>query len=255
MVAWKKVLPVLALGAFAFLVVVPAAFADSFSFSVSGSTQISLNSPNDNYWGDYETRADAFGTTSVVHAVVPNVGDLLEITNDSFYVPVGSTITSASLELILPTGVVNGTSQLANVTSERLPPPDPGNPTHTAPTFANPGTASLNPFSFVNGRGGSNGVFDLLNVPVVSGNEISTGDLSLELTGASGQLAALVATQGFNYAGYVDGTGEVDLPYTLELVGTYTPAACTPEPSGLVLLATGVLAMLAAAWYRRTASC
>jgi len=35
-------------------------------------------------------------------------------------------------------------------------------------------------------------------------------------------------------------------------VGTYTPAA-TPEPSAVVLLGTGMLALMAGAWWRRNA--
>jgi hypothetical protein len=253
MVSFKRVLPVLVLtmAAVSLLLVVPTAFADSFSFSVSGSTQINLNSPNDNFWGDYETHVDGPGTTSEVGVGAPSVSGALALTNLSFFLPAGSTITSSSMEFILPTTAVEGTS-VAFIASEHLPPPNPNDPTQIAPTFVNPGTATLNPFGFVNGRGGDNGIFDLTDeVPVVNGNEISTGDVSLEFTGASGSMEAIVATQGYNYAGYVDASGEVNIPYTLEVVGTYT---VTPEPSGMVLLGTGMLALMGSAWYRRAAT-
>lgn len=255
MVSFKRVLPAVVLG----MVALPA-FADSFSFSVSGSTQITLTSPNDNFWGDYESN----GNRSTVNAEAPYVTGGLSLANLSFFLPAGSTITSASLELILPATYTYGTSVETNITQERLPPPDTSEPVGSAPTF-DPGTAYLEPFSFVNGRSGGDGIFDLTgdapvvgggispgDSPVIGGNEVSTGDLSLELSGAIGGMEATVATQGDNYSGYVGGTGEVSLPYTLEVVGDYT---VTPEPAGIVLLGTGMLALLAGVWWRRTAGC
>ena len=247
MVSWKRVVSVLVLG----LVALPV-YADSFTFSVSGSTQVSLNSPNDNFWGTYDTNVDGPGTTPEVRANAPNVSGGLNLTNLSFFLPAGSTITSASVEVILPTTVLEGTS-VVFIANEHLPPPNPADPTQIAPTFVDPGTAYLGPFEFVNGRGGDDGIFDLINaLPVINGNEISTGDISMEFTDASGYMEANVANQGYNWSGYIDATGEVNVPYTLEVVGDYT---VTPEPSGMVLLGTGILALLVAAWYRRTANC
>jgi hypothetical protein len=244
------------MAAVSLLLVVPTAVADSFSFSVSGSTQINFMSPDDNYWGVYETYVDGPGTASEVAIEAPFVNGELSLAGLSFSLPAGSTITSASMELVLPTTAVEGSFVATNVTSEQLPQPNPDDPTHIAPTFVNPQPVSVNPFEFVNGIGRyTDGVFHLTDAPVVSGNQISTGDLSLELTGASAFMEAVVATQGFNYAGYVDATGQANLPYTLEVVGTYTPPAAAPEPSGMVLLGTGVLALMAGAWWRRAAAC
>jgi hypothetical protein len=250
---------VLTLTAVFVLFVVPAARADSFTFSVSGSTLVYLNSPNDNYWGTYESPFDGSVTTEVSDWA-PYVAAQLNLANLSFFLPVGSTITSGSIELILPTTTLQGTSVATNVTTEHLPPPDQDSPVGTLPTF-DPGTASLYPFDSVNGIGSGDGVFDLtmgfgqtVYSPLISGNEISTGDLALELSGASsGEMVAMVATQGYNYDGYVDINGEVNVPYTLEVVGTYTPPAATPEPSAVVLLGTGMLALMAGAWWRRNA--
>jgi hypothetical protein len=255
MVSFKRVLPILVLtmAAVSLLLVVPTALADSFSFSVSGSTQINFMSPDDNFWGVYETYVDGPGTASQVAIEDPFVSGVLSLASLSFTLPAGSTITSASLELILPTTAVEGSFVATNVTSEGLPQPNPEDPTHIAPTFANPQSVSVNAFEFANGIGRyTDGVFHLTDAPVVSGNQISTGDLSLELTGASAFMEAVVATEGYNYAGYVDGTGQAELPYTVEVVGDYT---VTPEPSGMVLLGTGVLVLMTVAWWRRATAC
>jgi hypothetical protein len=260
MVASKRVLSMLALTMTAVfvLLVVPAARADNFTFSVSGSTLVYLDSPNDNYWGTYESPYYGSVTTEV-RDWAPYVYGQLNFTNVSFVLPAGSTITSGSIELILPTTILQGTSVATNVTTEHLPPPDLDSPVGTLPTF-DPGTAYLYPFDRVNGIGSNNGTFDLtmgfgLTVysPLINGNQISTGDLALTLSDAqTDEMEAMVATQGSNYNGYVDVNGEVNVPYTLEVVGTYTPAA-TPEPSAVVLLGTGMLALMAGAWWRRNA--
>ena len=255
MVASQRVLRILILtmtAVFA-LLVIPAARADSFTFSVSGSTEIYFTSPNDNYWGYYTTGFDQTGTTTELEVEAPFVSETLDLANQSFFLPAGSTITSASIELVLPTTTLNGTSVASNVTSEHLPPPNPSDPTQIAPTFVDPGTATLTSFYQVNGISVGSGLVDLTDeLPIISGNQISTGALSLNLVGASGFMEETVATQGFNYSGYVTATGQVSLPYTLEVVGTYTPAA-TPEPSAVVLLGTGMLALMAGAWWRRNA--
>jgi hypothetical protein len=249
MISLKRVLT---MAAVSLLLVAPTAFADSFSFSVSSSTLVNLSSPNDNYWGDYETHVDGPGTTPEVRVNAPFVNGEISLTNVSFFLPAGSTITSASMELILPTTVVDGTSVAGTV--GHFPPPNPSDPTQIAPTFVDPGTAYLNPISSVNGTSNAGaGIFDITDqAPVITGSQISTGDVSLDFTGDNGWMEAIVATQGYNFGAYVDASGEVNLPFTIEVVGDYT---VTPEPSGMVLLGTGVLALLAVAWWQRAAGC
>lgn len=259
MVASKKSLPIalFTMMTMFVLLVVPAARADSFSFSVSGSTLVYLLSPNDNYWGVYESPSHGSVTTEV-QDYAPYVYGQVNITDLSFFLPAGSTITSGSIELILPTTTLQGTSVARNVTTEHLPPPDQDSPVGTLPTF-DPGTSSLYPFDFVNGIGSGDGLFNLTTgccntvySPVIKGNEISTGDLALSLSGgSSGPIEAMVATQGSNYDGYVDVNGQVNVPYTLEVVGTYAPPVTTPEPSAVVMLGTGMAALMAAALRRR----
>lgn len=257
MSSFKRVLPVvvLTMAGASSLFVAPAALADSFTFTVSSSTLVTLNSPNDNYWGYYDTNGDGPGTTPEVRVNAPLVNGGLSLADASFFLPAGSTVTSASMELILPTTILTGTSVATTV--GHLPPPNPDDPIQIAPTFVDPGTAYLYPVSPVNGTSDAGpGVFDITDqAPVIAGNQISTGDVSLTFTGDNGWMEAIVATQGYNWSGYVDATGEVELPFTLEVVGTYTPPAATPEPSAVVLLGTGVLALMAGAWWRRAAAC
>jgi hypothetical protein len=59
-----------------------------------------------------------------------------------------------------------------------------------------------------------------------------------------------VATPGYNWSGYIDAAGSVDLDYRLVVDVEYvTPESVTPEPSSLLLLGTGILA-LAGAMFR-----
>jgi hypothetical protein len=52
-----------------------------------------------------------------------------------------------------------------------------------------------------------------------------------------------VATPGVNWDGYIGGSGQVLIPYTVELDVTYSPV---PEPSTFALLGTGILGLVGA---------
>jgi PEP-CTERM motif len=53
-----------------------------------------------------------------------------------------------------------------------------------------------------------------------------------------------VVDPGSNWAGYLTGEGQVDIPYTVDLDVVYTPV---PEPSTFALLGTGILGLAGAA--------
>jgi hypothetical protein len=78
--------------------------------------------------------------------------------------------------------------------------------------------------------------------PLISGNEVSTGDLGLYAE-ILGSIHDTVATPGVNWDGYIGGSGQVLIPYTVELDVTYSPV---PEPSAFALLGTGILALAGA---------
>jgi hypothetical protein len=75
--------------------------------------------------------------------------------------------------------------------------------------------------------------------PLISGNEVSTGDLDLPFV-LSGVILDTMPTPGVNWAGYIGGSGQVVIPYTVELDVTYAPV---PEPSTFVLIGAGIFAI------------
>jgi hypothetical protein len=83
-----------------------------------------------------------------------------------------------------------------------------------------------------------------------------TGDYFLALNSETTLTAALVSSgfnawEIFNFEGgnTVDVTADLSIDYTAD------PPAPAPEPSGVVLLGTGMLALMAGAWRRRSAGC
>jgi hypothetical protein len=219
----------------------PAAFADSFLFSLSSTTETTMVSPDDNFWGTYSTASPGPVTVDFTYgtATVPGF---------SFSLAPGSTITSATVFLLLPTTETPGTSTGFVAPEAPFPPPDPSEPS-TAPTFGS-GTFSVagTDFGTIGVAGsscigfGSGGTFDLCNIATIGGDEVSSGILDLTMLLPSEVETHVSATSpGSNWAGYVDATGTVDLPYTIEVEGTYTPAV-TPEPSSIFLLGTAMLA-------------
>jgi PEP-CTERM motif len=227
----------------------PAALADSFQFSISSSVQEFItNEGNESYESIYSTGPDAWGTQPSVESVTPSYGNS-SFANISFSLPSGSTVTSATLELLLPSTTVHGTAELFG--GGGLVPPDPDNDVSIGPTF-NPGTSTVvvkGILDNVDGTfaDGSGEGFDLSsNLLVINGNEISSGDLSGDNLHflVDGTISATVNTQGYNTEGYVGGSGQANIPYTLEVVGTYSPV---PEPSTIALLGTGILGLAGAA--------
>ncbi len=112
-----------------------------------------------------------------------------------------------------------------------FPGADPSLPS-IAPTFSTSGTSEI----MVEG-------LTIGPVPaVISGDEVSSpwGGPGIDYAGV---ITSELLDPGSNWAGYVGGTGEADIPYSIELDVTYTP-----EPSTFILLGS---VMVGLAWVSR----
>jgi hypothetical protein len=206
------------------LAATPAALADSIQLSVNTSVVANLDSPNDNYWGEYVNLAGdpIFVTGAGIHSVA-SAG----FSDISLFLPSGSVITSATVSILLPPNGVQGTGSVFPLGMF----PDTADPSlpSVAPTFSQNGTSLVfvSPF------------FDDLG-PIINGNEVSTNlhDLPFVFGGA---IFSDVVDPGSNWAGWLGGSGQVDFPYTVQLDVSYSPPV--PEPSSLILFGTGGIAL------------
>jgi hypothetical protein len=121
--------------------------------------------------------------------------------------------------------------------SGTLPPPNIHDPRSTPPTFVNPGDI----FAFI----------EDWQRPQVSfrGNSVAVGPSPFM---AQMDFTTDVATPGYNWAGYVTAGGSVDLDYRLVVDVDYIGPVISsvPEPSSLLLLGTGILALAGAMMFR-----
>ena len=205
------------------LTAAPFTLADTIEVSVSSSLLVDVSSPNDNFYAYYTTAQESLAR--------PSIGMPQEETTFSGFsldVPEGDVITSASITVTATTIDEGG---VIFAVPEGLPPPDLNSPS-VAPTFGNTGTSDI-----------SVNYIDYSYAPTINGNEISTGNVNL-IFFLIGNIEGTVLTPGTNWSGYIGGSAEVDIPYTMQLDATYSPV---PEPSTIALLGTGILGLAGAA--------
>jgi hypothetical protein len=199
----------------------PLAFADSLQFSVDSTIAVNIFSPNDNFYGTYTTTHPQVTD----YPTLGTFGVSVAIPLESFSLPTGSVVTSESFQIIVPSQPITGTGYIFALGG--FPPPELGMPSR-APTFTTTGSSEVYA-EYVFGR-----------IPfAIAGNEVTFGNSVVELD-LQGQIKGFLLDPGMNWAGYLGGSGQVTIPYTVQADVTYTVVP-VPEPSTFALVASGIL--------------
>lgn len=218
------------------LVPAPAALAESFKQVGYGSMLVVMSGST-----VYTTGRDGPGTSDSIVLYTPHTfsGYTTSLYQFYFTAPLGSIITSADLKLTPLTPDAGGAEAASTSAGfESLPRPNPSDPKSFAPTFHSGGGVHIGNVLELNGVTGVNGVFDL---PAYTGGSSIFVSPLLNFVVSDASFTSYIATQGYNWAGYVDVFGTATIQYTGQLDVTYT--SVTPEPSSLILLVTGLVAL------------
>ena len=209
----------------ALVLTAPAALADSIQYTLNATAVMKINSEqgDNNFSGQYVNSPEApylldYPSACCVASI--------SLQNASVIVPAGSVIDSAFVSITVPTGPFYGSGYVF-ADGGQFGEDDPSLPS-VAPTFSTTGTSEVS----LDG-------FSVTTLAMVEGEEVSSQfqDLSLDYYG---RIESAFLNPGSNWGGYIDGVGQVDVPYTVSLDVTYSPV---PEPSTLALFGTGILGL------------
>jgi hypothetical protein len=187
--------------------------------SVNSEFEASFDSPSDSWWGWYSTTSDLPAFAEIYSGA--------DTTSPSFSLslPAGSVVLGAYV-LVQgpPPGTVTGSGAL--VAEEGFEPPDPSAPS-IAPTFTGNGGSLVQQIT----------PMDDVFFPTIDGDEIYVDSQNIDFL-LQGSIFDSISTPGSNWNGFIGGSGEAEIPYTLQLNVEYSP---TPEPSSIALLGTAFL--------------
>jgi hypothetical protein len=245
----KKVLPIL-------ILTIPAlpASADTINLVVTGSiSSLAGESSNGFYMSTYpdSSQLQAFG--------LPQIGDnLAPLYFPTFTLPAGAVVTNATLNVSFVPLIQEG--PFSDTTILQAGRADPNNP--AVPGQIDETISTQTSFVAIGGHSYSSNADCQLNNPAGNSVDLVQAGFSPCLSGTLGYfvdftslttLTPSLVSPGFNSWEIFAFTGGNTADLTADLSIDY--AVPTPEPSSLILLATGIVALIGVVRQRRSISC